>query len=769
MKKKLIMCLAMVAMLVCALAFSVSAADTSETVTVTLSDGSTTECALYDAEGNALVWYTLDGGATVQSVKTSDLFSNASGALLTEATYLGDIYLNAETALQKHADNTTNMIVVANLRDCTFKTVSHYSYKTTFGDSKVIQYAYLPNTITALGCNIFQNCTSLKVCDLPADASYQIGDANTFVGCTSLKEINLLGCTKIVGHSTFSGCKALAKVLINPETINYPSIDNSAYKDCPLTQFGLTEGECTIPTSTTYIGNATFSGAKFTKLVMGDNVTTLGWNVFSNNTSLVEAQISSNITKSDIRVFLGCTSLTTVIGLDSCALTSIPTEMFMNTALTEVVLPDSCTVISTSAFKGCASLVSITIPAGFTLIDDYAFQNCKALASVNFLGNAAEKAVIDTAVFENCSALTTLAIPEGVTTLGNCVCKSAGIEVLSLPTTLTTVSGGEHFYRTKLTTVIGLENTKLTSISSSMFRGLSSWKADVVRLPDTVKTIGQYGMADCGASVFILGTGVETIYTEAFVNCSKVVAYYIPETITSIGSSAFRNNINKNFKIFVTGSDATYIDAVKASASITTDAITYETYIANTEAYETGMYVVTGVNKCVAFNDGKHTWSGKDEIAMNGYFETIIVGDSCVVCSSVEAKSTIAPLFVSMGISAKTFGADIGLVQGYQINRDAIDAYKAYVPDFNFGVLAYANIDGTAVAPKPGDDKVVDVVFDNAVNSYIEVKVTGIPADFYGTPVVFCIYATEGDKFYYLDNGNTTETIVGSSYNEYVG
>ena len=170
--KKIIMCLAIMAMLVCALAFSVSAADTSDTVTVTLSDGSTTECALYDADGNALVWYTLDSGATVISVKTSDLFANASGALLTEATYLGDIYLDAETALQKHNDKTTNMIVVANLRDCTFATVSHTGYKTTFGDSKVIQYVYLPSTVTTVGCNVFQKCTSLKVCDFPSDASF---------------------------------------------------------------------------------------------------------------------------------------------------------------------------------------------------------------------------------------------------------------------------------------------------------------------------------------------------------------------------------------------------------------------------------------------------------------------------------------------------------------------------------------------------------------------------------------------------------------------
>ena len=98
------------------------------------------------------------------------------------------------------------------------------------------------------------------------------------------------------------------------------------------------------------------------------------------------------------------------------------------------------------------------------------------------------------------------------------------------------------------------------------------------------------------------------------------------------------------------------------------------------------------------------------------------------------------------------------------VNRAAILEYRKYAPDFDFGVLAYANIGGTAVAPKPGDDRVVDVVFDNMSNDYIEVKVVGIPEEFSGTAVVFCIYATEGGKLYYLDNGTTSQTVVGVSY-----
>ena len=138
---------------------------------------------------------------------------------------------------------------------------------------------------------------------------------------------------------------------------------------------------------------------------------------------------------------------------------------------------------------------------------------------------------------------------------------------------------------------------------------------------------------------------------------------------------------------------------------------------------------------------------------------------TCDRCDDV-ISGEIDALFMSKGVSAKTFGADIGLVQGYEINRGAIEAYKAYADNFNFGVLAYANMGGTEVAPKPDDEKVINIVFDNMANDYLEVKVVGIPADYLDAPIVFCVYVTDGDGFYYLDNGNTTETIVGTSYND---
>ena len=61
MKRKLMLIVAMIAILACLFALSVSAVEPDATKgTVTLNDG--TECALYDVNGNALVWYINSSG-----------------------------------------------------------------------------------------------------------------------------------------------------------------------------------------------------------------------------------------------------------------------------------------------------------------------------------------------------------------------------------------------------------------------------------------------------------------------------------------------------------------------------------------------------------------------------------------------------------------------------------------------------------------------------------------------------------------------------------
>ena len=706
MKKKVLFALLLITIFTCLLAISVSAEyNKSETVPVTLSDGTTQECALYDSEGNELVWYTLDGGATVVSVKASDLYYNTTGGKLVDSENLTHIYLDAETPLQIHNDNTTNKIVVANLRGCTFKGLYHSGYKATFSDSKVIEYVYLPNTITTMDCNIFQNCTNLKVCDIPSDASFSIISANNFIGCTSLREINLVGCTSAKGsifHSNFSGCTSLTKVVIDPATIDWPSINGNTFAKCPLTQFGLIEGECTIPASTTYIGDNAFQFSCFTKVNMaGSQVASTGYNIFQSNTSLTEVSFPTTLKTMGIRGFTGCTNLETVIGFENTQLETVPQETFYKAGVTSIVLPSTCTTIGFKAFaddhynndssKYISKLTSVTIPAGFVLIDDYAFQNCKQLQTVTFLGDAGANAVIDQAAFENCYILRDFNVPYGVTTLGNCVCKGAGIRNLTLPSTLKSINGNSHFNGSSLQSVTGLENTQITTIPYAMFRGQKLWTPDVVRIPDTVTSIDQYGFADCGATKFILSARIETIGVEAFVNCANIKEVYIPDTVTSINNSAFNNSKTNNILFFVVSTNSDYIGTIRTGTKATTNAaVDFETYSSNTASYqESGRYVIYGVNKCYAFYNNEHKVDESNKVVeyANGYASAGTCTTSCTVCLEKYTRE-LSALFTLLGESTPEF-VEGTIAIGYVVNDGAFAEYRELTgKEITYGVFA---------------------------------------------------------------------------------
>ena len=106
-----------------------------------------------------------------------------------------------------------------------------------------------------------------------------------------------------------------------------------------------------------------------------------GANLYINGTLLTELVIPDSVTIIGDYAFYGCTSLTSVVIPDS--VTSIGDLAFYDcTSLTSVVIPDSVTSIGDYAFGGCTSLTSVVIPDSVTSIGDYAFRYCYKLVEV---------------------------------------------------------------------------------------------------------------------------------------------------------------------------------------------------------------------------------------------------------------------------------------------------------------------------------------------------------------------------------------------------
>ena len=209
-----------------------------------------------------------------------------------------------------------------------------------------------------------------------------------------------------------------------------------------------------------------------------------------------------------------------------------------------------------------------------------------------------------------------------------------------------------------------------------------------------------------------------------------------------------------------------------------------------------GRYIVHSYNSCDAYYNGKHSEGvvlnscqfgcgrgcGQVELlenpnhnlslsitfGENGYFSSACAVESCSVCQTKTIDETIAAIFEWRGYSVSTYGETRSITQGFGINREALEAYKVYVPSFDFGIFATVNKTGGEYAPSLDDADVVVVKFDRSANDLIDVKVTGIPLDKTDALIVLCAYATEEGNVYYLDGGKTGETVTGVSYNDIV-
>jgi len=251
------------------------------------------------------------------------------------------------------------------------------------------------------------------------------------------------------------------------------------------------------------------------------------------------------------------------------------------TGLTSVIIPDSVTEISSTAFGGCTGLTSLTIGSGVTeigcitafsegsltsievaedntayasadgvlfnkdktilitypdgkqgaytipadviSIEEFAFCECSGLTSIT-IPDSLKK--IGYATFLGCTALTTVTIPNSIVEIGHhAFCRCSGLTAVTIPASVTKIGDLAFDNCTRLaSTAVHPGNPAYRSDNGVLF---NSDMTELILYPQARQ--GDYAVPD----------SVIEIHTRAFDKCTGLTSVTLPDSLQVIGFCAF--------------------------------------------------------------------------------------------------------------------------------------------------------------------------------------------------------------------------------------
>ena len=305
-----------------------------------------------------------------------------------------------------------------------------------------------------------------------------------------------------------------------------------------------------------YTGNATV--VNIPSRINGRRVTSIGEGAFCYCRSLTSITIPDSVTSIGDMAFGHCYNLISIAIPDS--VTSIGDAFYCCSSLTSIMLPEGLTSIGSGTFYGCSNLTSITIPDRVTSIGDSAFIYCSNLTAINVaeankfyssvngvlfnkdktklicyprskvdnsynIPNSVKSIGNDT--FLGCNKLTSITIPNSVTSIGERV--FAGCSSL----TAINVAEANKFYSSVDGVLFNKDKTELICYPPRKVD-------DSYSIPNSVTSIGDSAFCNCLSLTSItIPFGVTSIRNSTFCGCSSLTSIAIPKSVTSIGYGAF--------------------------------------------------------------------------------------------------------------------------------------------------------------------------------------------------------------------------------------
>ena len=462
----------------------------------------------------------------------------------------------------------------------------------------------MPDSVTSIGFCAFYNCKSLTSVTIP-DSVTSISES-AFEDCKSLTSATIPDSVTSIGDYAYHGCYFTSENFVNNSNVELDDSSKPTIVDTDAGGFCIKDnvlvnmrpayaiGEVTIPNSVIIFGYSAFDSCEsLISVTIPDSVTCIDDRTFSSCTSLTSIEVSGNnknYSSNDGVLF----------NKNKSRLITYPAGKTDS----KYVMPNSVISIDDDAFDSCINLKSVTIPNSVTSIDSGAFSNCISLTSLEVSGNNKNYSSTDGVLFnKDKSELITYpagktdseyAIPNSVTSIGNyAFACSTNLTSVSIPNSVTSIGYDTFEDCTSLTSVTIPDS--VTSIGWDTFENCTSLTS--VTIPDSVTSIGRYTFENCtsltsvtipnsvtsigehafyntayyndesnwdngvlyisdclidtnynfdSTTDYIIKDGTRIIANSAFSKWDNLISVTIPNSVTSIGDSAFYNTAYYN-------------------------------------------------------------------------------------------------------------------------------------------------------------------------------------------------------------------------------
>ena len=807
MKKKLLIIVAMIAVLVCLFAISVSATQIGD-LHYTLTDSTSVEgydgTAQLSTENQQITISEVVIPKSVTYEEKTYLVTSLAGNAFANNTNITKVEL--PDSLTTYNSNVFNKC--SNLRVINFAGTLEqwcalsfwYNHQSPFNgttncslaiNGEILNALVIPETVTKIGRNCFYNVKSLNSITIHAGVTNIDADAFSGVTFTSFEYLGTL--ENWYSKITFGSAAA-----------------NPTYSFGDLKINGEVVTSVTVPETIKKINQHAFVNCKsLTSVTFHDGFNSFGNGVFQGCTGITSIQIPNAVTNFTNSLFEGCTNLAQ-INIPS-KLTNVGNYAFKNCKSLPAIFifPEGFTSVSQNAFEGCSSIKYVHFPSTMTGIYAAAFKDCSGLQYVDFaLGNENTFKMPGWGVFMNCKALKAISLPAKTESIPErCFNGCTSLEAVYIPNTVTTIGTNYHdqgafTYCEKFYFV-----NEPFSIDVEYVDGVfpQPKRPDVYYLPTSLKGFGGkngvetiFGNCYRINTVLVFPEGFNNFHVAGvFQNCGRDeakaivflgdmvnfkyntnqtnITYYF-ENANDVGLDSFTmvsrpsKDVGTNCRMIFCHSKTAY-DLINVTGDVTV-----ETAVLLDEN-DTSWHAkgILEVEDATCIKDEFTTYTcfcgveigtektgdalghtrndGDQYVAVNYHNKYTVNGYYVYACSRCQenyddATADAPALFIINGYS-NTTGA---IMQSFQVNKEAIADYNKYATTpIKYGILAANGALGTLNIGTSFVNGVISVDFTNRSYDIMEMKIYGITSATQDTQLYCCGYVMVDGEIIYMD------------------